>query len=1121
MIRRKLLIFLCFSAAGSLLNGEKLFERLTVRDGLSEDIVHAISDDKRGFIWIGTDEGLNRYDGYEPVIYRSNPFDTTALSGNRIFGVFRDSEGNIWVSTDKSIDLYQYGKNTFRRHPTESKPVSVTEDSLGNVWVASLQSGVFKIDKQTGKIKNYRFSPMDPTSISSNNFDENQKNPIIVDEKQNIWVGTRNGLNYFQREKDVFIRIFSQQEAQNSLSSNKINTMCLVENSLWVGTPSGLDKVDTKTLKVERHAGTKWFSMVGVHTVIEIVPFKEGTPMSGFWMATIGGLVYYDKNMSSFQDIIHPDIFGRYVSDIYSDPEGNLWLNIPQTGGLMHFNTNNFYLMYGFADVENDFEHIENDILDHQSISGNKINQMFFDQQDNVWIATNKGLNKLSKIKNIFTTISGGIKNEKSIRGQEIKHIEIDKDNTIWLSHENGLDHIKNTGDIIAQYVSDPTDENSLLTRETGTFEMLSNGQAWIASEHGGVSVLDVQNHNFTRHVHDPKKENSIIEGKIECVYEDAGGAVWLSSNSGVCRYKDKKFNSYMYNPSLRNNHLSGVTAFLEDSKGQFWIGTGANGLYRINKTDMSAKEHYILDPHDENSFASSVVLAIYEDKNKDVWIGSGGEGLFKYNRDENNFTRVTIDDGLPSNTITSLKNDNEGFLWMGTRNGTARLKTKEGKFLIQGYNRTDGLSGRIFYKDAIAVGKYGKMYFGGPEGMAVVNPLDIKPNKEKPLIAITGIAAIDQSNKRTEIDFSSSTIDIDHKTQTLQINFVGLSFQKSAKNNYRYTLENHLDSWVDNGTSKTVSFQGLDPGKYKFVFMASNNDGVWSEPSKGTEIIVHPPAWKTWWAYSGYAGFFALTAFGVVRRRDKTQLLKLEESRRTQELEEAREFQMKMLPKKCPEVMDLEIAAGIQTATEVGGDYYDFFPQRDNSIYVVVGDATGHGMTAGMMVSITKAGLYGTAPNMPPNEVSKGLNRTIKAIELGKNKMALSIARFWSDRVEFTSAAMPPIYHYQANTEDVDEILLEGLPLGSFKGETYGQVDIASGPGDAFVFISDGLPEATNKTEQMLGYRAVLDCVKENGKNSAEEIKQSLFDLGTAWLDGIQNQDDITVVVVKKEKTS
>jgi serine phosphatase RsbU (regulator of sigma subunit) len=218
--------------------------------------------------------------------------------------------------------------------------------------------------------------------------------------------------------------------------------------------------------------------------------------------------------------------------------------------------------------------------------------------------------------------------------------------------------------------------------------------------------------------------------------------------------------------------------------------------------------------------------------------------------------------------------------------------------------------------------------------------------------------------------------------------------------------------------------------------------------------------------------------------------------------------------------MLGLEIAAGIKTATEVGGDYYDFFPQsNDDSLHVVVGDATGHGMTAGMMVSITKAGLMGSPQNIPPNEISYGLNRIIKDIELGKNKMAINIAKFTTDKVEFTSAAMPPVYHYIGNTGAVDELLLEGLPLGSFKGETYSLINMKSQIGDAFVFLSDGLPEVENQNGEMLGYKAVLECIKSNGHLSAEEIKQSLLDLGEAWLNGLQNQDDITIVVVKKLK--
>ena len=416
----------------------------------------------------------------------------------------------------------------------------------------------------------------------------------------------------------------------------------------------------------------------------------------------------------------------------------------------------------------------------------------------------------------------------------------------------------------------------------------------------------------------------------------------------------------------------------------------------------------------------------------------------------------------------------------------------------------------------ASAASNYGKIYFGGPGGVSYTDPLSIAINQVPPKLSIVEVASIDGSNNRSKVDFATDSIKIYHNTQTLEIDFVGLSFVKSEKNQYKYFLDNYNNTWVDNGTNKKTSFQGLKPGEYKFSFMASNNDGLWSETSKPLHIKVYPPIWKTWWAYSSYAGVLLLAVFGSVRRYDSVQVKKIEQDRRETELEEAREFQMKMLPKDPPKMLGLEIAAGIKTATEVGGDYYDWFPQN-NSLYVAVGDATGHGMTAGMMVSITKAGLMGTPPHIPPNEVTYGLNRTIKSIDLGKNKMAISIARFWEDRVEFTSAAMPPIYHYKSETNEVDEILLEGLPLGSFKGETYSLLSVETKPGDAYVFISDGLPEATNISEKMLGYKAVLECIKNNGKNSAEEIKQTLFDLGNAWLDGVPNQDDITIVVVKK----
>ena len=222
---------------------------------------------------------------------------------------------------------------------------------------------------------------------------------------------------------------------------------------------------------------------------------------------------------------------------------------------------------------------------------------------------------------------------------------------------------------------------------------------------------------------------------------------------------------------------------------------------------------------------------------------------------------------------------------------------------------------------------------------------------------------------------------------------------------------------------------------------------------------------------------------------REKAHKREIEENRKSEELDLARQFQEDMLPKKMPDTPLYDVRAVIKTSTEVGGDYYDFFQQDDGSLYVVCGDATGHGMTAGMMVSITKAGLYGI-PAIPTDQITNRLNRVIKNIELGTNRMALNVSYFKNGEVQFTSAGMPPAYHYISSTGQVKEILQVGLPLGGIQGERYSQEEHPFESGDTMVFLSDGLPEAENAAGEMLGYEAVMDCIKNNKNVFGQQMK-------------------------------
>ena len=1115
------------------------FEVITTRNGLSDNEISAISNDGRGFIWLGTNEGLNRYDGYDVTVYNSNPFDTTALSGNRIWDIYKDTDGDIWALTDKGLDRYIYGKNRFRRFRTDSRPTFVTQDFEGIVWVATENNGLYSINKETGESKNYIFDPSDPYSISSNQFNQKQFNPIVVDTSGNLWVGTLNGLNYYHKEKDFFQRFKSagNPNEPNYISDNHINTLLVRDNDVYIGTPRGLDKLHIGDFSITHYAGTQWFSALNSYSVNQILDFGSQASMSGFWVSTTTGMVFYNAALDMFEDLAWDYLFGQYIKNMFVDPSGNLWIDVLAFPGLVHFNTNSFFANSGFFN-ETDFQLLQPNaegvlikVIEPESISNAEVNDLFIDDFKNIWVGTQMGLNHLIKSTKSFISFTP---ESSKIKGANIRSVKIAKDNSLWISHEKGLDHLSGNRELIKHYTSDPTNINSLLTEETNALAIATDGSVWAASQFQGMTSIDPLKNTFKRFnkIVDHRTENE-LKGKINVIYEDRGN-MWFATHEGLAKLPIRKnytsfddgeeyfpgyvdeFSVYKFNLTPEKEFLSNPTSLLRDRKNnELWVGTESNGLFRINDDRMETTRHYVLDENDEKSFSSNAVKTIYEDKKGNIWIGSAGEGLYRYNRDSDNFDRWSTQDGLPSNTVLSIVDDKEGSIWLGTRRGVSRLLDNN---QFQSFEISDGLPANIFNDRSIAMNSKGEIYFGSVSGLTAVDPKLIVTNNETPKLAISNIEAIDYEGNKYPVDFSDNQFSIDHTIQTININFVGLTFNKATKNQYQYTLDNYLSNWVNNNNNRSAAFQGLDAGKYTFQFKASNNDGVWNDEPYSINMRVKPPIWETWYAYTFYFfGLIGLGASGFVGA-DKYRRRSVESDRKDEELANAREFQLRMIAKEIPDFEGLDIKAFMRTSTEVGGDYYDFFELDDGSFYAVCGDATGHGSQSGMMVSITKAGLAGMNLNTPDQILNK-LNKVVRRVDTGRLRMSLTVCIFRENHVHISAAAMPPAYLYSSRKNKVEEIEICNLPLGGLANETFDEVVRSFDEGDVLVLLSDGLPEAPNNDGELLDYPAVMECIEKTAYKGASMVKRSLVELADGWLKGIQTPDDITFVVFEKNR--
>ncbi len=774
------------------------FKHITREQGLSNSTIEIIFQDSRGFMWFGTRDGLNRYDGHQMTVFKNNPLDTNSLSDNFIRYLYEDHRHRMWIGTKNGLNLFDKRKNTFTRylHADNKNSISnnqiscIYEDKNNLLWISTVGGGLDVFNEQ-----NNRFSLLKHRSGVKGTLSNDGVNYIFEDKSFNFWIATRSGLDLLDRKTGKFTLY------QNLTDNSRVylNNIFLVikqdkQGNLWLGTEdSGLAlfNIVKKTFTQFRH-NDKISSSLGSDMVKSIFVDQAGR----VWVGSInGGLDLFNPATNTFFHYQNaPDnaesLSQKTVSAIYQDNESNLWVGTHRGGINLYTPKAEKFQLYQQETRPN-------------SLSYYDVTAFCEDRKGNIWIGTDYGgLNLFDKNKDVFTHYRYNPYNPQSLSSDAILDIMEDHRGNLWLSTWGGGINLFNAADhTFKHFLNDPNDKTSISSNHVQkTFED-SKGNLWVATYYGGLNLLNPQTYKFTRFTQDPSGKTSLFG----------------------------------------NN----VVSINEDSHHNLWIGTDDGGL---NCYDLNAQyfSHYF-----NTGGKSPDIRFIFNDKQGRLWVGQTGLYLFDYARKK--FSLYTNKAGLSTEFIKGITQDDKGNLWISTSNGLTKFNPVT--YAYNKFNTGDGLQGLEFEANACLKTRDGEMFFGGGNGFNAFYPDHIVNNNFIPPVYITDFQIFNKkilpgekdSPLQNDISLTSNII-LSYKQSTISFNFAALNYTVSDNNQYAYKLEGFDKDWNYAGKERKASYTNLNPGEYVFRVKASNNDRVWNEKGASVVITIDPPFWSTWW---------------------------------------------------------------------------------------------------------------------------------------------------------------------------------------------------------------------------------------------------------------------------------
>jgi len=843
-------------APGSLVR----FEHLTIEDGLSQNAGLAIFQDSRGYLWIGTQDGLNRYNGYEFRVFKHDPDDPTTLSHNSILAMGEDKNGSLWIGTwGGGLNRYDPSTETFICYLTDPEdPSSISDetvtsimgDSNGTLWVGTL-AGLNRYDPETDSFEQFRHDPDNPNSLSSDAISY-----IFEDSNQQLWIGTGatgvegSGLNRFDPSTGTFTPYQHDDADPESLASNNIASIVETpDGKLWIATGgfslhgNGLDRFNPQTGKAEHF----------VHD-------------------------QYDIHSLSGDDLM----------DLWLDPEGALWVGAWATGlNRMSLSKPGYFTRY------------QTDPFFPDSLSGDEVWALFRDRSGILWVGTShSGINKLPSNAGQFSLYRNNPSDLTSLSVNATGAFAEDKRGSIWIATwGGGLDRFDPNTGIFVNYHHDPTNPNSLSDDLFMDVYVDSFNTVWAGTLGRGLNRLDPTSGRATHYHHDPENPASLADDNIAAIIPGKNNDLWVGTFGGLSHYDPAtdSFTNYGNDPadpsSLGHNMV--VSLYL-DSKNILWIGTWGGGLNKLDLNDplhadpkTAVFTNYLHQTDNANSLSEDSVWSIHETTDGYIWLGTQ-LGLNRLDPQTGEFKHYTEKNGLSNNVVLGILEDDDGNLWLTTNNGLAEFDHRVETFTV--FDASDGLQSNEFNSNAYYESKDGTMYVGGINGFNLFRPEDIKPNPVAPQVVVT---RFDVFNEPMKVDLTGrEPIQLDHDQNFISFEFSAFDFQAPQKNHYAYKLEGFDDEWIQAGNRRYVTYTNLPGGEYIFRVKAANSDGIWNDQGVSIPVVITPPFWQRWWFIGSLILVLGAAIAGGLRLRfnairEQNVYLETQITERTSELRE------------------------------------------------------------------------------------------------------------------------------------------------------------------------------------------------------------------------------------------